>query len=139
MIWGCQFDRTLMWLIESGNKTKEQICKDSKDWGNYHNNAIEYVNSSGATVSTTANLSEIIPAGSSEQTKANNIYDLAGNMYDWTMEANSAYGRLLRGGYYDSSSNGFPASNRGFNNPSSSVSHFRRAWRTLYKVILTTA
>ena len=26
MIWGSQWDRTLMWLIESGNNTKEEIC-----------------------------------------------------------------------------------------------------------------
>ena len=42
-----------------------------------------------------------IPTGSSDYTKANNIYDLAGNVYDWTMEAVSANGRGLRGGNYD--------------------------------------
>ena len=34
MIWGSQFDRTLMWLVESGDKTKEEICS-STDWGNH--------------------------------------------------------------------------------------------------------
>ena len=29
VIWGCQWDRTLIWLIETGNKTKEEICKSS--------------------------------------------------------------------------------------------------------------
>lgn len=80
MAWGSQFDRTLAWLVETGNKTKEQICKDSIDWGNYYNNSIEYVNSSGTTVTTTENSSTRIPTGSSEQTKANNIYDLAGKL-----------------------------------------------------------
>ena len=32
MIWGNQWDRTLMWLIESDNKSKEEICKDSSSW-----------------------------------------------------------------------------------------------------------
>ena len=37
MIWGNQWDRTLMWLIESGNKTKEEIIVDSTSWGNQNN------------------------------------------------------------------------------------------------------
>ena len=49
MIWGNQWDRTLMWLIETGSKTKEQIADDSTSWGNYDNATFEYVNSSGST------------------------------------------------------------------------------------------
>jgi len=139
MIWGCQWDRTLMWLIESGDKTKEQICKDSKEWGNYFNNSIEYINSSGATVSTTENRDTIIPAGSSEQTKANNIYDLAGNVLDWTMEAISSDFRMLRGGICNNTSTYKPASNRYNFEPTYSSFIFRGARGTLYQVILTTA
>jgi len=119
MIWGCQFDRTLMWLIESGDKTKEQVAKDSKDWGNYKNNAIEYVNSSGATVSTTEGSYTIIPAGASEQTKANNIYDLAGNVWDRTMEAYGSNYRVSRGGVYSNASTYYPAHYRGNGSPTS--------------------
>ena len=60
LIWGCEQDRVLMWIIESGNKTKEQVCKDSKDWGNYYNNAIEYVTSSGSVATTTAGSGRVI-------------------------------------------------------------------------------
>ena len=94
MIWGNQYDRTLMWLIESGNKTKEQVIDDSKDWGNYSNTTFEYENSSGSMVTKTG--STRIPTGSSEFTKANNIYDLVGNVYDWTAEAYKTYRRVLR-------------------------------------------
>ncbi len=94
MIWGNQYDRTLMWLIESGNKTKEQVIDDSKDWGNYSNTTFEYENSSGSMVTKTG--STRIPTGSSEFTKANNIYDLAGNVWDWTAEAYSTNYRVLR-------------------------------------------
>ena len=100
MIWGNQFDRTLMWLIESGNKTKEEIISDSTSWGNYYNATFEYVNSSGSTVTKNQNSSTRIPTGSSDYTKANNIYDLAGNVYDWTMEADSSDVRALRGWRY---------------------------------------
>ena len=49
MIWGNQWDRTLMWLIESGAKTKEEIIDDSSSWGNYVNATFTYSNSSGGT------------------------------------------------------------------------------------------
>ena len=100
MICGNQWDRTLMWLIESGNKTKEEICKDSNNWGNYLNSSFEYMNSSGNIIIKNQNDEELIPTGSTEYTKANNIYDLAGNVYDWTIEAIGDYSRIRRGGVY---------------------------------------
>ena len=99
MIWGNQWDRTLMWLIETGSKTKEQIADDSTSWGNYSNATFEYVNSSGSTVTKNENSDTEIPTGNTEYTKANNIYDLAGNVYEWTMEAVGTSNRDLRGGY----------------------------------------
>ena len=112
MIWGNQWDRTLMWLIETGSKTKEQIADDSTSWGNYYNATFEYVNSSGSTVTKNENSGTKIPTGNTEYTKANNIYDLAGNVYDWTMEAYSTYYRVSRGGYYLNYGGNYPADNR---------------------------
>ena len=101
IIWGSQWDRTLMWLIESGNKTKEQVCKDSSSWGNYKNAEFEYINTSGNKIMKYADKNQLIPTGSSEYTKANNIYDLAGNVWDWTVENGSYLGtRNFRGGSY---------------------------------------
>ncbi len=124
MIWGNQWDRTLMWLIETGSKTKEQIADDSTSWGNYNNATFEYVNSSGSTVTKNENSGTKIPTGNTEYTKANNIYDLAGNVYDWTMEAFSAYGRVFRGGYCSNVGDNRPADVRGDNNPTSSTYNF---------------
>ena len=115
MIWGNQWDRTLMWLIETGSKTKEQIADDSTSWGNYNNATFEYVNSSGSTVTKNENSGTKIPTGNTEYTKANNIYDLAGNVYDWTMEASSTYGRVFRGGYCGNFGDVYPADGR-YNN-----------------------
>ena len=123
MIWGNQWDRTLMWLIETGSKTKEQIADDSTSWGNYNNATFEYVNSSGSTVTKNENSGTKIPTGNTEYTKANNIYDLAGNVYDWTMEAYSAYGRVFRGGGC-SSNGGSPAGIRSYNNPTNSYDSY---------------
>ena len=53
MIWGNQFDRTLMWLMECNakdettGKSKEEVIRDSKSWGNYLNATFTYTNSSG--------------------------------------------------------------------------------------------
>lgn len=122
MIWGNQWDRTLMWLIETGSKTKEQIADDSTSWGNYNNATFEYVNSSGSTVTKNENSGTIIPTGNTEYTKANNIYDLAGNVYDWTMEAYSTSSRVFRGGYYYSNGHNFPAVFRNYYYPTFSHS-----------------
>ena len=124
MIWGNQWDRTLMWLIETGSKTKEQIADDSTSWGNYYNATFEYVNSSGSTATKNEGSSTRIPTGSAEYTKANNIYDLAGNVRDWTMEASSSYSRVSRGGDYYYNGDGYPADNRYNYIPSYSFSFY---------------
>ena len=124
MIWGNQWDRTLMWLIETGSKTKEQIADDSTSWGNYYNATFEYVNSSGSTATKNEGSSTRIPTGSAEYTKANNIYDLAGNVRDWTMEAYSTVSRVYRGGYYSSNGDYFPADIRFSSYPTSSYSYY---------------
>ena len=110
--WGNQFDRTLAWLVETGNKTKQEITDDSTSWGNYKNATFEYINSSGNTATKNKDSYTRIPTGSAEYTKANNIYDLSGNVWDWTMEACSTYYRVLRGGNYTFSGSDFPADSR---------------------------
>ena len=110
LVWGSQWDRTLMWLVESGGKTKEQICS-STDWGNYDDNS-----EPGA--------GNRRPTGYSESWKANNIYDLAGNVWEWTVEALiSNYGGLRGGGCTNSGSR-YPASNRYYYYPTSSGSYY---------------
>ena len=94
IIWGSQWDRTLMWLIETKNKTKQQIV-NSTTWGNYKDSTFEYLDNDGNKKTKVKEETIKIPSGSSEYTKANNIYDLAGNVRDWNMEC-SRYGRASR-------------------------------------------
>ena len=122
--WGNQFDRTLAWLVETGNKTKQEITDDSTSWGNYYNATFEYINSSGNTATKNKDSSTIIPTGSAEYTKANNIYDLSGNVLDWTMDAYSTDRRVLRGGNYLGAGTHFPADYRSYSTPSGIVSSF---------------
>ena len=118
MIWGNQWDRTMMWLIECNTKnpetgkSKEEVISDSTSWGNYSNATFTYTNSSGGTSTKNSGSGLRIPTGSTEYTKANNIYDLVGNVCDWTMEAVSAYSRVLRGGSCSSVGDVRPASYR---------------------------
>ncbi len=107
MIYGCQWDETMSWLNKCGYNTDT----DSSSWGNY----------SGSPINT----------GSVSTYKANEIFDLAGNYYDWTQEASSTGSRVNRGGYSSHSGSGFPAADRGTNIASySGGSHSARP--TLY-------
>ena len=88
MIYGCQWDETMSWLNKCGYNTDT----DSSSWGNY----------SGSPINT----------GSVSTYKANEIFDLAGNYYDWTQEANSSNYRVSRGGSYYYSGSSSPAADR---------------------------
>ena len=118
MIWGNQWDRTLIWLMECNaenpetGKSKEEVIRDSTSWGNYSNATFTYTNSSGGTSTKNSGSGTRIPTGSTEYTKANNIYDLAGNVLDWTMEAYYTSYRVYRGGYCTYDGTVYPASNR---------------------------
>ena len=99
MIWGLQWDATCNWLDSSGFS-----ITDSSTWGNYKNND---ATGHGSLQNT----------GFSESWKANNIYDFAGNCYEFTQEAFSTYIRACRGGRYDFNGSGTPASYRYYLNP----------------------
>lgn len=85
--WGVNWDTTLQWLIDSGCKTEREVASDSTSWGNYSNDDFS-LNASGRYT------------GAWENAKANNIYDLAGNNWEWTRErCGSNY--VMRGGGYN--------------------------------------
>ena len=116
MIWGCLWDETLQWLVDSGNKTYAEIT-NSTSWGNYNDSTFEYTTTSGSTATKSENSYTIIPSGSTEYTKANNIYDMAGNVYDRTLEGDVSRYRRERGGAYGSDGSSNPASYRSYNGP----------------------
>ena len=143
MIWGSLWDETLQWLVDSGATTStgiqltyEQLDDDSSDWGNYQTSSFYYIPSGSETPDATAekeiNIFTKIPAGSAEYTKVNNIYDLAGNVYDWTLEAISTNSRVVRGGFCFSYGNSYPATYRDYLNPFSNFngSYMRVSCRT---------
>ena len=114
MIWGCQWDVTCNFIANKGDK---KDIADSRTWGNYDNSE------GNAKVIVTENRTKIKKYGSKQNTgyseywKANNIYDLAGNCYECTQEADGTNIRVGRGGCYSFSGSNNPASNRNYVNP----------------------
>ena len=108
MIWGCQWDVTCKWLAEHNYN-----INISSAWGNYsdYNTANNYVEGSEKYE---AGAGEKQNTGSSENWKANNIYDLAGNCWEWTQEASSTKYRAYRGSYYNYDGYNFPVRTRSY-------------------------
>ena len=104
MIWGLQWDATCKWLA-----TSNFDITNSSTWGNYSNNTADGHGSKQNT-------------GFSESWKANNIYDFAGNCWEFTQEADSTNGRAGRGGYSDFNGSVYPASLRSYDSPSTTDS-----------------
>ena len=114
MLWGCQWDATLRWMQTSSNSEVANFPTNSTGKGNY----------SG----TQGDTNKAIPTGSNSSYSVNNIYDMAGNVWDWTIEAYNTNGRVARGGYYSVTG---PARFRGYNGPTGSNS-FNGCRSTLY-------
>ena len=120
MIWGCQWDVTMNWLISSGAKTSNEVNKDSSSWGNYYNTSVK-ANDGTTEIKANGTLAKL-NTGKTTFTMANNIYDLAGNVCEWTQEAYSTNRRALRGGNYGCYGSDSPASHRYDGSPVSSGS-----------------
>ena len=61
--------------------------------------------------------------GSDPEYAVNNIYDMAGNISDWTIEADHTNYRVVRGGKYNDNASFSPASVRNDNSPAGSISN----------------
>ena len=114
MIYGLQWDATCKWL-----ESKEYNITDSSTWGNYSNN-------------TEAGHGQKQDTGFSEKWKANNIYDFAGNCWEWTQEAYYTSYRAFRGGSYNVASSSNPATYRSYYNPDNSGSSNISSRATLF-------
>ena len=115
LIHGIEWDSVLNWLIgravieESMTMDIYDIEYDSSYWGNY-----EYSNGGASSNSGT-----VRTTGYSEYWKANNIYDLAGNVFELTQEKARFYGDTVyasrRGGNLDYNDYSAPAAFRASN------------------------
>ena len=129
--------------MSTGNKTSSlmygiqyYINEDSTSWGNYFDSifkidsvkAKEDNNSSYIDVTGDKPFfsSMLLTTGASEYTNKMNIYDFAGNEYEWTLEnsISTKYYCSVRGGSYDVYGNGYPASNRDYDGTTGSHNYF---------------
>ena len=100
LCYGVQWDAVMNFVSDATHN-----IKDSRSWGNYNN-------STGAAATNSGSSNMNYTTGRNEAWKAKNIYDLAGNVNEWTMESYSSYNRGSRGGDFNSSGSNRPASGR---------------------------
>ena len=94
-------------------KDSKHSVTDSTKWGNYsnsetfeitrgayavyNNNTLGSFNNVGSKYSKMNNTSILLTTGATERNCSKNIYDVAGNCYEWTTESNSSSNRVYRG------------------------------------------
>ena len=111
MIWGSLWDETLQWLVDSeatisdGTTMSYTLLENPTIWGNCRDSTFYYISLESeipeATVEKVIDETAVIPAGSTDYTKVNNIYDLAGNTRESTLEVNFTDTRVSRGGSFN--------------------------------------
>ena len=100
LIYGVQWDAVMKWMenISNPNVSEKTYIQDSTGMGHY-------------------DTSSPTTTGSNVNYAVNNIYDLAGNVNEWTMESYLTSGRIVRGGIYYTTRADYPVSDRGGNPP----------------------
>ncbi len=107
MIWGIQWDLTCDFISKKGEK---KSITNSTTWGNYNNST----GNAAVMEGTAKKYGSKQVTGYSEYWKANNIYDFAGNCWEWSQEAIRIINRTHRGGVYGQDGLSEPASIRSY-------------------------
>ena len=111
LIYGVQWDAIMRWMKDEPNLTGGKYVQDSTGMGWYSDNSEDEVHQTG------------IDVDSNKSNCVKNIYDLAGNVREWTMESCSTNNRVPRGGHYNDLGSSHPASARYSIYPSNSNSN----------------
>ena len=127
LIYGVQWDLVLKFIETKNAKIKANLITNSTSIGNYNDNLwnitnanAKYSTNQGSTFNAcqssypkTANASILLTTGADTSFSLMNIYDIAGNVWEWTREfCDTSYPCISRGGSYYGSGSGSPAKNR---------------------------
>ena len=108
LLTGKAWDRTCHYIEDYITTINtNSTLRDSRYYGNYSNSQAPADNGKGTKQ----------VSGYNENWKTKNIYDLAGNVWEWTYEAYSSY-RIYRGGIYSNDGDNYPVSYRIYFTPS---------------------
>ena len=101
------WDTTIAFL----QKVNSDYGSSSKE-GNYNNTTFSYIDITGATKTKAKSSSVLVPTG--QTTPVCNIYDMGGNVWEWTTESSSSTFSpyAFRGGCYDDNFADCPAGRR---------------------------
>ncbi len=140
LMFGIQWDLVCKYLEVKSTLTTANINADSSTWGNYSNakrtissdKAKQTTNSGSTWTAITGEKpasSVLLTTGASEETNKMNIYDFAGNEWEWTLEktSNSSLPCAYRGGRYSDTGSSYPASGR--NDDSTTYSIYNISFR----------
>ena len=119
MIWGIQWDLTCDFISKKG---EQKSITNSTAWGNYSNSTGNAAVMDGET----KKYGSKQVTGYSEYWKANNIYDLAGNCWEWTRETCNTKDHANNGASCGYGGLGSPASTRGTDDAGYSGNDLRR-------------
>ena len=125
LMFGIQWDLVMKFIEEKAGKTQSELKTDSSTWGNYRNvefevNRGKYLNGATWYTITSYNKSNsteegvLLTTGATNRNSTLNIYDLAGNVYEWTLDkpADTTYICISRGGRFGRDGNVCPANYR---------------------------
>lgn len=117
LMYGVQWDTVIQWLLNTREVTN---LNDSTDYGNYKDHLVlaSEINE-GAKFQWSEDKYEILDSsrgrrcelhttGALKSSSTNNIYDLAGNVQEWTMEGCGTNYRVSRGGSYMYNGRAYP-------------------------------
>ena len=136
LMFGIQWDLVCKALEVNSNLSKKDINSDSSLWGNYSNvqlditstNAKKYQATWSAISGTKEKAEVLLSTAASEKNRVMNIYDLAGNEWEWTLEYAKDNGSILRGGSFANIGNVNAMASRGINTQTNSIYYtFRTA------------
>lgn len=111
VMYGVQWDSMLRFIKSDANNVNDSIT-----WGNYPVSILEFKDALGNTYQKKNTDVYLLRTGSSEQTKTKNIYDIAGNVAEWTMETTKNNVNIARGGSYVSAIGQLAASRYAYQN-----------------------